>query len=161
MNNKVKVFFQAGLHGNEPASTEGILYLIDELLNNKKYDYLLDRITLAIIPMANIDGYEKNDRYAANGLDLNRDHTKLIAKESICLKQAFSNFCADVSVDFHEYTPFRKDNDCCGVTGSTWCAPGYTQSIQKNGCEKYSDSHIGTCCTPIEGYTQSNDEIKY
>ena len=116
-NNKVKVFFQAGLHGNEPASTEGILYLIDELLNNKKYDYLLDRITLAIIPMANIDGYEKNDRYAANGLDLNRDHTKLIAKESICLKQAFSNFCADVSVDFHEYTPFRKDYAKLGTFG--------------------------------------------
>ena len=28
-NNKVKVFFQAGLHGNEPASNEGILYLIE------------------------------------------------------------------------------------------------------------------------------------
>lgn len=108
-NDKVKVWFQAGLHGNEPASTEGILYLIDQLLNNKEYNYLLDRITLSIIPMANIDGYEKNNRYAANGLDLNRDHTKLLAKESKSLKQAFSDFGAEVSVDFHEYTPYRKD----------------------------------------------------
>ena len=40
-NEKVKVFFQAGLHGNEPASTEGILYFIDQILNNKKYNKLL------------------------------------------------------------------------------------------------------------------------
>ena len=106
---KVKVFFQAGLHGNEPASTEGILFLIDQLLSNPNYNKLLDRISLAIIPMANIDGYEKNNRYASNGLDLNRDHTKLIAKESKFLKKAFSDFEPEVSVDFHEYTPFRKD----------------------------------------------------
>ena len=116
-NEKVKVFFQAGLHGNEPASTEGILYFIDQILNNEKYNKLLDRITLAIIPMANIDGYEINNRYASNGLDLNRDHTKLLAKESICLKQAFSDFEAEVSVDFHEYTPFRKDFAKLGTFG--------------------------------------------
>ena len=106
---KIKVWFQAGLHGNEPASTEGILYFIDQLLNNKDYNYFLDKVTIAIVPMANIDGYEKNNRYASNGLDLNRDHTKLLAKESKLLKQAFSDFSAEVSVDFHEYTPFRKD----------------------------------------------------
>lgn len=116
-NEKVRVFFQAGLHGNEPASTEGILYLIDQILNNKTYNKLLDRITLAIIPMANIDGYEKNNRYAYNGLDLNRDHTKLLAKESKCLKEAFSEFGAEVSVDFHEYTPFRKDFAKLGAFG--------------------------------------------
>ena len=114
---KVKVFFQAGLHGNEPASTEGILYLIDQILTKPEYNKLLDRITLAIIPMANIDGYEKNIRYASNGLDLNRDHTKLLAKESKCLKQAFSDFEAEVSVDFHEYTPFRKDYAKLGKFG--------------------------------------------
>jgi len=114
---KVKVFFQAGLHGNEPAGTEGILYLIDQILNNPQYNKLLDRITLAIIPMANIDGYEKNNRYASNGLDLNRDHTKLLAQESKYLKKAFSDFGAEVSVDFHEYTPFRKDYARLGKFG--------------------------------------------
>tara|TARA_Y100000991_G_scaffold122696_1_gene92511 strand:- start:1250 stop:2341 length:1092 start_codon:yes stop_codon:yes gene_type:complete len=67
--------------------------------------------------MANIDGYEINNRYASNGLDLNRDHTKLLAKESKCLKQAFSDFEAEVSVDFHEYTPFRKDFAKLGTFG--------------------------------------------
>jgi hypothetical protein len=106
---KVRVWLQAGLHGDEPASTEGILYLIDRLLNEEQYAYLLNTIELAIVPMANIDGFEKQNRYAANGLDLNRDQTKLNIPESIILKQAFSNFNAQVAVDFHEYRPYRRD----------------------------------------------------
>ena len=108
-DDKLKVWFQAGMHGNEPASTEGILYLMQQLLLNDKYSYLFDRLELIIIPMVNIDGYEKNNRYAANGLDLNRDHTKLMIPESNSLKNAFSKYGAEVTVDFHEYTPFRKD----------------------------------------------------
>ena len=64
------------MHGNEPASTEGVLFLLTQLLSNSEYHHLLDRLELAIVPMVNIDGYEKQDRYAANGLDLNRDQTK-------------------------------------------------------------------------------------
>ena len=70
---KIKVWMQGGLHGNEPSSTESLLYLIHLILENNEYKYLLDNIDLAILPMANIDGYLKNSRYAANGLDLNRD----------------------------------------------------------------------------------------
>lgn len=106
---KVKVFMQGGLHGNEPASTESMLYLMDRLLNDNTYKKLLNTIELAIIPMANIDGFIKNNRYAANGLDLNRDQTKLMAPESVALKQAFSDFNPHVAVDFHEYRPYRRD----------------------------------------------------
>jgi hypothetical protein len=118
-NDKIKVWMQGGLHGNEPASTESMLYLIDRLLNDSTYISLLEHINLSIVPMANIDGYLKNDRYAANGLDLNRDHTKLMAPESIALKQAYSNFNPDVSVDFHEYRPYRRDFARMGDFGVT------------------------------------------
>ena len=114
---KVKVWFQGGLHGDEPAGTETMLFLIDKVLNDPKYSYLLDKITLSIVPMANIDGYEKLDRYAANGLDLNRDQVKLMCKESNFLKKAFSDFGAEVAVDFHEYRPFRKEFGLLGTDG--------------------------------------------
>jgi len=117
--NKVKVWCQGGLHGNEPASTESMLYLLDQLLNNPEYIQFLDRIDLGVVPMANIDGYEKQDRYAANGLDLNRDQTKLMAQESLALKQAFSDFNAEVALDFHEYRPYRKDFTQVGTFGIT------------------------------------------
>ena len=108
-NTKIKVWLQGGLHGNEPGSTEGMLYLLHQLLNNADYTPLLETLEIAIVPMANIDGYEKQDRYAANGLDLNRDQTKLMAQESVSLKQAFSDFNPEVGLDFHEYKPYRKD----------------------------------------------------
>jgi hypothetical protein len=108
-SDKIKVWIQGGLHGNEPASSEGVLYVLNEILNKPENHYLLDRIELAVVPMANIDGYLKQNRYAANGLDLNRDQTKLMAPESVVLKQAYSNFNPEVGLDFHEYNPFRKD----------------------------------------------------
>jgi len=106
---KIKVWMQGCLHGDEPVSTEGLLFLLDKLLNDSAYIYLLDRLEISIIPMANIDGNEKQERVAANGLDLNRDQTKLVAPESNFLKKAFSDFNAEVALDFHEYQPFRKD----------------------------------------------------
>lgn len=106
---KVKVWIQGGLHGNEMGSTESVLYLIDQLLNNEQYAAWLNRLEIALVPLANIDGYEKEDRFAANGLDLNRDQTKLNIHESVFLKQAFSDFKAEVALDFHEYKPYRKD----------------------------------------------------
>lgn len=109
VNDKVKVWIQAGIHGNEPASSEGVLYLIEQLLNNSEYSNYLDQLEIGIIPMANIDGYNKQDRYAANGLDLNRDQTKLMVQESVYLKKAFTDFGAEVALDFHEFQPFRKD----------------------------------------------------
>lgn len=114
---KIKVWFQGGLHGDEPAGTETMLYLMDKILNDPSYSYLLDKITLTIVPMANIDGYEKLDRDSANGLDLNRDQVKLMAPESNYLKKAFSDFGAEVAVDFHEYRPFRKDFRGFGTNG--------------------------------------------
>ena len=106
---KLKVWMQGGLHGNEPASTESLLYLIHLILEDSDYNYLLNKIELAILPMANIDGFLKNDRYAANGLDLNRDHTKMMAPETKASKLAFADFDPHVALDFHEYRPFRKD----------------------------------------------------
>ena len=116
-NEKVRVWMQGGLHGDESASTEGMLYLIHKLLTDEKYKTILDDIELAIVPMANIDGYLKKDRYAANGLDLNRDQTKLMAPESVVLKNAFVAFNPEVAVDFHEFRPFRRDLAMMGNFG--------------------------------------------
>jgi Holliday junction resolvase len=117
---KLKVWIQGGLHGDEMASTEGVLFILDKLLHDPNYSYLLDRLEIAIVPMANIDGYEAQDRYAANGLDLNRDQTKLIIKESAFLKQSFSDFNAEVALDFHEYRPYRKEYSQYGTMGITF-----------------------------------------
>ncbi|MEW4922202.1 M14 family metallocarboxypeptidase [Algibacter sp. 2305UL17-15] len=116
---KIKVWMQGGLHGNESGSTESMLYLLYKILNDAQYNYLLDHIDLAIVPMANIDGYLKEDRYCANGLDLNRDQTKLMAPETTVLKNAFTSFNPEIALDFHEYRPYRKDFTQMGSFGIT------------------------------------------
>lgn len=116
---KIKVWFQGALHGNEMATTESLLYTMYKILNEDSLRYLLDKIELAIVPMANIDGYLKSDRYAANGLDLNRDQTKLMAPETLILKQSFSNYAPEVALDFHEYNPYRRDFAKMGSFGIT------------------------------------------
>ncbi len=116
---KIRVWMQGGLHGDEPAGTETMLYLLQQLLTDPKLTYLLDELEIGIVPMANIDGYEKQQRESANGIDLNRDQTRLKAPETIALKQAFSAFGPAVALDFHEYRPFRKDFSRLGMAGIT------------------------------------------
>ncbi|MEO0603296.1 MAG: peptidase, partial [Myxococcota bacterium] len=54
---------------------------------------------------------------AANGLDLNRDQTKLEVHESPALKQAFHEVDPAVAVDFHEYRAYRRDYLWLGTRG--------------------------------------------
>ena len=115
----IKACYMGGLHGNEPAGTEGMLLLINNLLKVDSIKKILDKVNLAIIPMANIDGYEKQSRYANNGQDLNRDHTKLTNPEMIAIKKAINNFSPDLMVDFHEYKPYRVDFVKFGEYGTT------------------------------------------
>jgi len=106
---KIKIWMQGGLHGDEPASTEALLYLLYQLLHDPAQAALLQKIDLAVLPMANIDGYLKQARNNSENLDLNRDQTKLMATESALFKRAFSAFKPQVAIDFHEYRPYRRD----------------------------------------------------
>lgn len=106
---KIKIWMQGGLHGNEPAGTEGLLMLIHDLLTDPKAESLFDRISLMIVPMANIDGYEKQSRYTASNADLNRDQTMLSEPETRCLKRAYNNYSPHIAIDIHEYQPNRPE----------------------------------------------------
>ncbi len=118
-NDKVRIWMQGGLHGDEPASTEGLLFLIDQFLEVDSLRSMLDHVVIQIVPMANVDGCDKVHRHAANGLDLNRDQTKLAAQESVFLKDAFNAFDPEVALDFHEFRPYRRDFARMGDWGVT------------------------------------------
>ena len=109
--NTLKVWMQGGLHGNEPAGTESVLMFIGYLINSDQLDRILDKLSFAFIPMANIDGYEKQQRDNLNNVDLNRDQVTLQENESVFLKQAFTTFSPQVAIDLHEFRPFRKELD--------------------------------------------------
>ncbi len=116
---KVRVWLQGGIHGNEPASSEGLLAVLQELLTNTEYTYLFDRLEIAIVPMVNIDGYIRQNRSTKNGLDLNRDLIKLQIVETQQLKEKYSAYAPHVAIDFHEFNPFRAAFRDFGEMGYT------------------------------------------
>ncbi len=106
---KVKVLFLGRVHGDEPASTEGNLYLMERLLNDPTLAYLLERLDITFIPMGNIDGGSRLNRATANSLDLNRDQSKLITPEGMALRNFYNEYAPEVVIDFHEFQAVRAD----------------------------------------------------
>ncbi|QLC64870.1 hypothetical protein LPB248_00820 [Flavobacterium sp. LPB0248] len=113
---KLRVTFIGGIHGNEPLSTDGMLYLMYLVTHDASNTAMLDNMILQVIPMVNADGRTAETRASNNSVDLNRDLTILNAKESTNLKIAINKFDPHVVVDFHEFSPARLDfkelNDC-------------------------------------------------
>ncbi|HOJ37198.1 MAG TPA: M14 family zinc carboxypeptidase [Ignavibacteriales bacterium] len=65
------------MHGNEPTGTKFFFDLVnffsnDDFLNDFRQD-IFNNLSIYFIPMLNPDGAEKNIRYNALGLDINRD----------------------------------------------------------------------------------------
>ncbi|MDF9831396.1 M14 family zinc carboxypeptidase [Parabacteroides sp. PF5-6] len=106
---KVKVWIQAGLHGNEPAGPEAVCMLADYLLNSEEGRLLLNHLEIALLPIANVDGYAIQSRVSGSGLDLNRDQTKLADPVSVLLKEAFMAWNPEVALDIHEYRPWKPE----------------------------------------------------
>jgi hypothetical protein len=65
------------MHGNEIIAQELLLYFIDELLSGYEQDdrlrELIDSTDIWIVPNMNFDGTAEDQRFNANGVDLNRD----------------------------------------------------------------------------------------
>lgn len=104
---KLRVLYTGGVHGNEPGSTEGLLYFMKQLPRDPLLVGLLDKIDFYILPSLNIDGSEQGERATANGIDLNRDQTLLSTPEARTLHRVASTIHPHLFIDFHEYKPLR------------------------------------------------------
>lgn len=90
-------------HGNEPAGSEALLVLAQEL-NGGLLAPLLDRINVIILPRANPDGAQAGTRVSASGIDINRDHLLLRTPEAQAIALLMRQYRPTVVVDAHEYT---------------------------------------------------------
>ena len=78
------VLLSGGIHGNERPAPEMALYVIKELLDNKKkYSDLINKTQIWIIPVLNTAGHIRNTRQNANGKDLNRGFPENYDKPSL------------------------------------------------------------------------------
>lgn len=106
---KLRILYYARVHGDEPSGTEGMLYFLSRLAEEPQVNALLDRIDFYVMPMVNPDGAESFTRASANGIDLNRDQSKLDTPEAVTLHSVANKVEPQIAVDFHEYQPVRSD----------------------------------------------------
>lgn len=123
-SDKLKVFIIAQQHGNEPSGKEGVLLLINSFAKDSLI-YLLDSLDIFILPQANPDGSDMNKRRTADNIDMNRDHVLMKAPETRAIQKIYNKFLPHVTVDIHEYNPYRK----------SWIDFGYIRQFDEQfGC---------------------------
>jgi hypothetical protein len=106
---KLRVWIEAGLHGNEPAGVLTVCQFVDYLLNSLEGRDVCSRLSFMIVPMANVDGYSRHDRLSGTGNDLNRDQALMTDTVTWILKRAYASWKPELAIDIHEYRPLRKD----------------------------------------------------
>jgi hypothetical protein len=102
----LRVLFIGGQHGNEASPREALLDFLDDFTHNRvNVDF--SNLQFAIIPQVNPDGGDDYKRDNASGIDLNRDHVLLSAPENVALHTFIQGFNPHVTIDMHEYQPYR------------------------------------------------------
>ncbi len=97
------VLLIAQQHGDEPAGSEALIVLAQELALGRLQG-LTERINVIILPRANPDGASSRQRVTASGIDANRDHLLLKTPEAQAQAQLMRDYRPLVVVDAHEYT---------------------------------------------------------
>ena len=113
---KAVVYVQGNIHAGEVEGKEAVLELLRDLAAGA-HAGLADRLVVLFAPIYNADGNERVSLYNrplqlgpvagmgqrpnAQGLDLNRDMTKLASPEARALVRLLNDYAPDVLVDLH------------------------------------------------------------
>jgi hypothetical protein len=113
---KTRIYVQGGIHSGEACGKEALLMLLRRF-SAGQYPSWTDSLVLLIAPIYNADGAERvqltnrprqhgpmggmGQRPNADGLDLNRDHTKLDSPEARSLVGLMNAYDPHLSVDLH------------------------------------------------------------
>lgn len=113
---KTVVYLQGNIHAGEVEGKEALQVLLREIARGR-HRALLDSLVLLVAPIYNADGNERIDaanrprqhgpvggmgvRPNAQGLDLNRDHTKLESPEARGLARMLTEYDPHVVIDLH------------------------------------------------------------
>ncbi|KAM0721553.1 hypothetical protein Q7P37_002478 [Cladosporium fusiforme] len=101
---KLRVYLQAAIHGNEPAADQGVMALLGKMDANATWTAsLLEKMDILVIPRYNPDGVSYFQRELAANVDPNREGTKLVKQQSRKIRSLVSAFDPHVVADMHEY----------------------------------------------------------
>jgi len=120
-----RLFVICRQHGDEPATTEAMLNLIEILVKaqDDSTKDILSKVAFFIVPMVNPDGADAFTRRNANNADLNRDWLKLSQPETKSVRAAIDKVNPDAILDEHELSPGNMHNDYVETSGPSCGAP--------------------------------------
>ncbi|MHA1832376.1 MAG: M14 family zinc carboxypeptidase [Candidatus Baldrarchaeia archaeon] len=118
------------IHGNEKSTTFGCLRLAEAIVEDYRvggyWSKRLEDYTIIIIPIVNPDGFAANNRYNANGADLNRQFPPdgtTTEPEAWALRWLMGNYTPTIYVNNHEGRHWQ--------TNKIFYGP-YQEAVQKN-----------------------------
>lgn len=163
---KTRVYVQGNIHAGEVCGKEALLIFLRRFAEGR-YPSLTDSLVLLVAPIYNADGNERvslgnrprqhgpvggmGQRPNAQGLDLNRDHTKLDSPEARSLARLLTEYDPHVVMDLHTtngtrhayhltYSPPLHPNTPAAIDGllrGEWL-PRVTERVkEKHGWDYY------------------------
>jgi len=115
---KLKVMYQAQIHGNEPASGEGALAVCRGLSENGQ---LLSSMDVVVIPYVNTRGSKNFTRTNGSGININRDALQLESAETKRLHKLYNKLMPEIFIDGHEFNMRKNLNEAasdCRIEGA-------------------------------------------
>ena len=91
-----------GVHGNEPAGPEGVLFFASELCTEYG-DEVLDHFgAIVIMPVVSVDNAQRFTRMTADGINPNRDLVALYLPSTQHQVYVYKSFMPTITIDCHE-----------------------------------------------------------
>lgn len=104
-DSQLRVLLVCGQHGDERAIRKGVHRFLGRRGESLTKEF--SQLQLAAIEDANPDGFAARSRTNAQGIDLNRDHLRLLAPETRAMHDFIRQWQPHLVVDFHNY-PSRR-----------------------------------------------------
>jgi Zinc carboxypeptidase len=113
---KPVVLLQSGIHAGEIAGKDAVLMLVRDIVVTKRHLDLLDHVTVLVLPVFNVDGFERISPYnridqsgpremgfrtTAQRLNLNRDFAKAESPEMQAWLRMYRVWLPELMIDNH------------------------------------------------------------
>ncbi|HYE58938.1 MAG TPA: M14 family metallopeptidase [Rhodothermales bacterium] len=185
---KTVVYVQGNIHAGEVEGKEAMLALVRELAQGQHADWARD-LVLLINPIYNADGNERvalnnrplqlgpiggmGQRPNAQGLDLNRDMTKLTSPEARSLVNVINTYAPHVLIDLHTtngsyhgyhltYSPGLHPSTPTGITAflRERLLPSVTATLRAEGIETHYYGNLNER-PGVEGWTTFDHRARF
>ena len=94
-----RVWINAAIHGNEPASAEFIAQFVEQLAQSP---HTYEQTAFDIIPIVNPWGWVHDIRFNKDGIDINRDFATFKSQEARSIKNILIGSSYHLMLDLHE-----------------------------------------------------------